>query len=221
MAVLLPVVVSLGLLHYAWQRLPWESWAPNRPHMAYLFDLSTEANIATWFDVAVLLTAGLAHALAGWLALRSGHPSARYWFVTAVLCVLLSVDDGAVLHEQLDGLGRSMGGGSGLTYAAWVVPGVVLGGLVVTAIVVLAVRVATPPRWLLLGGIATFFTGALLFESLGNAALEEHGYSREYAYLMVTEELLESTGAVLLLAAGLAAVSVIRRGPDLVVTFRT
>jgi hypothetical protein len=218
--VLLPVVVGLGFLHYAWQRLPWDSWVPDRPHVAYLFNLSTEANVSTWFDVAVLLTAGFSHALAGWLALRSGHPSARYWFVTAVFCVLLSVDDGAVLHEQLDGLGRRLGGGSGLTYAAWVVPGVVLGGLVVTAIVVLAVRVATVPRRLLLGGIASFFTGALLLESLGNATLEERGFSREYAYYMVTEELLESTGAVLLMAAGLAAVRVIRRGPELVVSFR-
>lgn len=132
----------------------------------------------------------------------------------------VSIDDLTSLHERLQPLGMRLGGGSGLTYAAWLVPGLVFAAIVIGAMATLAVRVSTRPRRLLLLGLALFIGGAFLLESVGNAVLEEVGPSTRYAVFLIAEEMAEATGAVLLLAAACAALRVAHVNGSLTLSYQ-
>lgn len=184
------------------------------------FDLATESNLWSWFNVGVLGLAGLAQAAAGALARLQGRRVAWAWWGSAVVCLGLSVDDMTSLHERLDPLGRQIGGGTGLATAAWVVPGLAFALVLVVAVLLLARRLSPVPRRLLLGGLALFLGAAFGLEAMGNAVLEQQGPSRLYAVFLHTEELLEAWGAAALAAAPFAAVLVGRSADGVRLVYR-
>ncbi len=207
--VLLTCTISLVSLHWLVHNLPWApQFAAPDSQVRLFFDLASEANLWTWFNVVVLAAGGLMHLVAGLMARADGGGPIWPWLVSGMLLTGLSIDDLTALHERLQPLGVHLGGGSGLTYAAWLVPGLLFAAIVIGAMATLAVRVSTRPRRLLLLGLALFIGGAFLLESVGNAVLEAVGPSTRYAVFLIAEELAEAVGAVLLLAAACAALRV-------------
>lgn len=208
----------LGVLDIAVTRVPWApQWREPESMVRVYFDVAREQNLPTWVNVCLLTLAAAIAGLVAALARVTRDPSALPWAVFALLCTCLSLDDMTSLHERLDPLGRRLGGGSGLTYAAWLVPGALVAVVMVVAVVVLVRRTGRTTRLLLLAGLGCLLAGALGFEAVSNAVLEERGFSRSYAWLLSTEEFLETIGAVLLLAGTVSGLRITAIGRSLLV----
>ncbi|CAN5271546.1 hypothetical protein BH20ACT5_BH20ACT5_16160 [soil metagenome] len=210
------VAVLLVLLHIGVTRVPWApQWAEPASGVRIYVNLASEQNLPTWVNVSILLLAAVMAGLASVLARVAGSPAALPWAGLSLVCAALSLDDMTSLHERLQSIGVRMGGGSGLTYAAWLVPGLLFAALVVVAVGLLVRRVGRRARLLLVIGLGCLLVGAFGVESLGNAVLQEQGYGRTYAYFLIVEEFLEALGAVCLLAAPFAELRMRRSGDEL------
>lgn len=195
------VAALLVVLDAAVTRVPWApQWREPESMVRVYFDVAREQNLPTWVNVCLLTLAAAVAGIAAALARAVRDPSAIPWAVFAVVCAGLSLDDMTSLHERLGPLGRQLGGGTGLTYAAWLVPGLLFAALVLVAVVVLVLRTSRTTRLLVLTGLGALLGGAFGLEAVGNAVLEQRGYSRAYAWFLTAEEFLETMGAVLLLA---------------------
>lgn len=170
------------------------------------FDVASEANLWTWANVAVLLSAAHVHLLAAYARWWRHAPGVAGWALTALLMAGLSLDDLAGLHERLEPLGEALGGGSGLTHFAWLVPGSAIALATLALFAVLVRNVEGRARLYLLAGILVFFAGAVGMEAVGGYALSQLGSGVNVTYVLLfhVEEMLEATGAALLLSAGLA-----------------
>lgn len=205
------VAVVLVLLDAAVTRVPWApQWRHPDSMMRIYFDIAREQNLPTWVNVCLLTLAGAIALVVAALARAVEDRSAIPWAVFGLTCLALSLDDMTALHERLDALGRALGGGSGLTFAAWVVPGLLAAGLVALAVAVLVRRTGPSTRRLLVAGLSCLLLGAFGLEALGNSVLEREGFGRSYAWFVAAEELLETLGAVLLLAGSLSGVRIDR-----------
>lgn len=170
-----------------------------------LFGVSEEMNIPTFFSVGVFLAAASALVVAGVLAggrLRSALG------VTAGLLVLLAFDDFAALHERLKAVGDLVTLGA-FAYA-WVLPGAVIGAVVVVAFWRLVAQLDGTTRRDVLVGIAVFFVAALGFEAL-NGLLDQPGLNGMPLQIGThVEEVTENLGIILVLRGALSMVEISR-----------
>lgn len=180
---------------------------PSSPLVRFV-DVRAEANLHTWFNVAVLTVAAFLHGCVCALA-RSAGRTWWPWAVLALALAALAIDDLASLHEQLEPWGRALGGGDGALHFAWLVPGGVLAvGLAVTAVMAARQLPAAAGRWLL-GGISALLAAAFGAEALGGALLD---VGEEIAYIVVShvEEFVETVAAGMLLCAAVSVLSIHR-----------
>jgi hypothetical protein len=175
-------------------------------------DLLVEHNLPTWWSVALLATAALAHFAAFVAARHAGAPGAAYWLVTAVVLAFLSLDDQSQLHERSEELGRLVVTETGDFPFYWLIPGALAGLGVAAAVTTLAVRVHARARALLIGGIVLMLAAGLglevvqgLFMAAGNEGI---GFVVGYH----VEELGEDVGVILLMGAAIAMTRVSRNG---------
>lgn len=203
LAALLLVATSLVLPRIA----PWDALRDPSLPLVRLIDVRAEANLHTWFNVAVLTVGAAAHAVVGGLAHRAGHRAWPWGVTCAVLC-LLALDDLASLHEQLEPLGRALGAGDGALHFAWVLPGLLLAaGLAGTAVVVARTLPVASARWLL-AGVTALVAAAVGLEAAGGAILSGLGSGPLYILVSHLEEFVETCAAGALLCAAVAAVEV-------------
>jgi hypothetical protein len=167
-------------------------------------DMLVEHNLPTWWSVALLATAALAHFATFVAARNAGAPGAAYWLVTAAVLAFLSLDDQSQLHERSEELGRLVVTETGDFPFYWLIPGALAGLGVAAAVVTLAVRVHARARLLLIGGIVLMLAAGLglevvqgLFMAAGN---EGTGFVLGYH----VEELGEDVGVILLIGAAVA-----------------
>lgn len=168
-------------------------------------DLLVEHNLPTWWSVALLATAALAHLGAFAAARAAGAPEARYWLVTAGVLALLSLDDQSQLHERSERLGRIVAGETGSFPFYWLIPGVLAGLGVAVAIAMLAVRVAARARVLLVSGIGMMLAAGLGLEAVQGLFMAAGNEGLGFAVGYHIEELAEDVGVILLIAAAAAA----------------
>ncbi|QYN33065.1 hypothetical protein K1T35_31635 [Pseudonocardia sp. DSM 110487] len=175
-------------------------------------DLLVEHNLPTWWSVALLAAAALAHFAAFVAARNAGTPGAVYWLVTAGVLAFLSLDDQSQLHERSEELGRLVVTETSDFPFYWLIPGALAGLGVAAAVVALAVRVHARPRGLLVGGIALMLAAGLglevvqgLFMAAGN---EGTGFVMGYH----VEELGEDIGVILLIGAAVSMTRLSRAG---------
>ncbi len=186
--------------------LPWEFITDPASPVVGFIDVRAEANLHTWFNVAVLVVGSLIHACTGVLARRSGSPWWP-WAVISALLAVLSLDDLASLHEQLEPVGRALGG-AGAFHFAWLVPGLVLAAGFLAAAITAVRRLPRPAHLWVIGGVATLLTAAVGFEALGGLVLSSIGDGPEYILLSHLEEFAETCAAAMLLAAAVSALTV-------------
>lgn len=170
----------------------------------YLFSLTAEQNLPTWFATILLYSAALGFAVVA--ATRPAGTAGRgYWIGLVVLCLYLSLDEATDLH----GLWPKIDVGHG--YAGWRAgfAWVAFGGLLVLAVGAVYLRwvLALPARvrWLFLAAGATYVTGGLGFEVLGSLVADETFFTPAYLMISTAEETLEMLGVVILLV-GIATV---------------
>jgi hypothetical protein len=191
--------------------VPWDPLRDPGSPLVRFIDVRAEANLHTWFNVAVLTVGAFLHAGVGVLARRAGR-TAWPWAVTSLALALLAIDDMASLHEQLEGMGRALGAGEGALHFAWLLPGLLLAaGLALTAITVARHLPRTAGRWLL-AGVAALLVAAVGLEAVGGAVLSSVGDGPAYILVSHLEEFVETCAAGILLCAAVSALQV-RTGP--------
>ncbi len=167
-----------------------------------------EANLPTWWTVALLVGAAVLHMLAGVLARRTGAGGAPAWWIFAVLLALLALDELTALHERLDVWGLA------LTETGFAFPWLVLGAPIALAMLVVALVASRhlPKRSMImsLGGIGLLFVSALGLEALGGLMLGDQagpydGSDLGYTLVMHLEEFGEMAGAAVAACSPLAA----------------
>jgi hypothetical protein len=195
--------------------------APAHPmlHEIRLYvDLLVEHNLPTWWSVALLATAALAHLAAFAAARNAGAPGAAYWLVTATVLAVLSLDDQSQLHERSEQLGRLMVTETGDFPFYWLIPGTLAGLGVAAAIVMLAVRVQRRARALLIGGIVLMLATGLGLEVVQGMFMAAGNEGIGFVVGYHVEELGEDVGVILLIGAA-AAMTRISRNDGLVLRY--
>lgn len=209
-AVVLTAAVLASLSLVLPRVVPWGLFRDPASPLVRFVDVRAEANLHTWFNVAVLSVGACSHACVGVLARAAGGP-AWPWAVAAGTLALLAIDDLAALHEQLEPIGRALGAGEGALHFAWLLPGVALAvGLAVVAVAAARRLPRASARWLL-AGMSVLLSAAFGLEAAGGALLASVGDGPAYILVSHLEEFLETCAAGMLLHAAIRAVEV-RRG---------
>ena len=206
--VLLLVIAALVFAHLAIHACyRFDVCGPLRPvareYFGYVFDLSVESNIPTWFSVIQLALAALALALAA-LVQRGSHGVARRWWMLSMLFVYLSLDEGTDLHglwirliPNLSLLGERSG-------FDWVIPGVVIVLAVGAYFLPWLWRLPSRTRGLFVLAGAFYVTGGLGLEAVGAFVADESYRRPAYVLVATAEEALEMLGVLVMLYATLA-----------------
>lgn len=175
-------------------------------------DLLVEHNLPTWWSVALLGTAALAHFAAFVAARNAGAPGAGYWLVTAAVLGFLSLDDQSQLHERSEELGRLVVTETGDFPFYWLIPGTLAGTGVAAAVVALAVRVRPRARGLLVGGIALMLAAGLGLEVVQGMFMAAGNEGTGFVLGYHVEELAEDVGVILLIGAAVTTTRISRAG---------
>lgn len=179
---------------------------------ARMLDLSTEANVPTWWSATLLAGLATLFLLAGALRRFEGG-SLRPHAVLASVATALSIDEGVAFHEEVLGaVGDAVVDGSGLLQFTWIVPGAAvaaIGGLL--TLWASSVLPADVRRTLAAGG-AVFLAGALGVEAVTGAVFDARGHDRWYLLATTVEEGLEFAG-VLVALSGASRLLQIEPGP--------
>jgi hypothetical protein len=175
-------------------------------------DLLVEHNLPTWWSVALLATAALAHFAAFVAARNAGAPGAAYWLVTAAVLALLSLDDQSQLHERSEELGRLVVTETGDFPFYWLIPGTLAGLGVAAAVATLAVRVHARARALLIGGIVLMLAAGLGLEVVQGLFMAAGDEGIGFVIGYHVEELGEDVGVILLIGAAVAMTRLSRAG---------
>lgn len=172
------------------------------------FDMDEEVSIPTW--VSVMLLMGIAVVLTLVAAGTRDRAQRRWWIVFAVGFVVLSLDEGAALHESLMYATRNLLGITGGPFwYAWVIPVGI--ALLIMAPFVIRFVLSLPRRTciMLLASAAVYATGAIGVEIVSaTAGAEIEAFERDEddsaVWLMAcVEESLEIFGLVLMMITSL------------------
>jgi hypothetical protein len=120
-----------------------------------------------------------------------------YWFGLAGTFVLLSLDEAASFHEMLIIPLRTALHTGGFLYFAWVIPGgfFVLGFLFVFWRFLRQIPAETRRDFLVAGFV--YCSGCLGMEMIDGRYMSLHGADFNYSLMIILEESLEMTGAIL------------------------
>lgn len=209
---MIPVaILSLisGSLAFATQWAPPEHVETAR-FWFYFFDVGREINVPTWFSAGLWVTAGL---LAGYFARRASRHR-RSWALFAVVCIVFSIDETLELHERLDVIGNELARYLPVQLGfTWVLPGVLIAGLIVLSLLRMVLALPAMPRAALLTAGVVFVGGGIGVETLSGLFIEGEALPWQFFLLTLIEETLEMAGTALAVAA-LAHLVAYRRSTD-------
>lgn len=159
-----------------------------------LFNFNNENNIPTIYSILLLLSAS---ALLLIIAIAHKKNSSAYlsWLGLAFIFLFLSIDEGAMIHENFTKLVRELLNTSGVFYYAWIIPYGV--ALIVFVIVYLKFLINLPRNIMILfvASGATFVSGAIGFEMLAGWYVELYGKNDLlFSFFYTCEEFLEMLG---------------------------
>jgi hypothetical protein len=159
------------------------------------FDVNSERNVPTAWSACLLLGSSV---LAAVVALRSPDSVDRAWLLVAAVTAFLALDESLELHERLGAAGAAVSGNA--LHFAWVVPGALLATAVGAVLLGGLRRQPWQVRRRLVVAGAVYLTGALVLETVSGLVLRSRLPAEAYVVVTAAEELLEMTGACLLLA---------------------
>jgi len=167
-----------------------------------VFYSNNENSIPTWFSIVSLLLCSALLFVIAWSCRARRDRFAPHWLGLAVLFFLLSIDEGASIHELASRPLRELFGAGGWLYYSWVIPG----ALFVAAFAAVYARFlrALPlkTRILFAASGVTFIAGVIGMELIGGWHVARHGPSNmSFALLTAVEECLEMLGTGLFVYA--------------------
>lgn len=215
---LLGVSVTLNVLSMAIPALVDHPLTTERGEVRVYFDVFSEGNLPTWWSVGLLVLTAAAHAVTGALAVAARMRGAWAWFVSAAMLGALSLDDHTSLHERLERVGQDW-----VTFERfpgyWLVPGVIAGVLVATALGLLAVRLRGATRWCMVAGVALLLGSALGMELVQGLLVAAGESGPLYVLVLHAEELGENLGVLLMLTAAIRSLTIVREADRLSVEY--
>jgi hypothetical protein len=137
-----------------------------------LFDVGAESNIPTWFSSLELLLSSVLLAAIALASKRGGGRYGRHWGVLSLIFLLLSVDEGASIHEAMGvALERLLHNSTGFEASGfisffWVVPGAAFVLVVALAYLRFLAHLPRSTRRLFIVAGALYVGGALGIEML-------------------------------------------------------
>jgi hypothetical protein len=146
-----------------------------------LFDVGEESNIPTWFSSLQLLLCSVLLAAIAVAQKRRGGRYGLHWGVLSLIFMLLSLDEGATIHEAMgQELERLLGSTTGfepggLISFFWVVPGAAFMLVVLLAYLRFLAHLPGSTRRLFLLAGALFVLGALGMEMLSAQVVSASG----------------------------------------------
>jgi hypothetical protein len=203
LATLTAVALALTAGYLAVDDLIFGAPVPVWSDLAGMLDVNGEGTVPTWFSQALWLLSSAGACLIALNADAYGGRG-RHWLALACIFLLLSLDEGAQLHEHIGEILDQYVKGSGAFAWSWVLYG--LAFLVDVAALFWRFVLSLPRLTAALFVLAavTFVAGALGVE-MYSAAIEQHEASfppgLNWPRLLAIEELLEMLGVVLNLAA--------------------
>jgi hypothetical protein len=175
----------------------------NRPLLMRAFDLDLEGNVPTIFSGMVLLIDCVLLTLVAVESRRTQKLAAWGWFLLAALFATMSIDEVADLHNRAGAfVPRAVQAISFLRFR-WVVPGLAFAALTFATLIPFLTRLSPGTRTRMLACGALYLSGALGMEMAGAWSRSPASGFRGvnlYEYLVVIEEALEMTGAILFVA---------------------
>lgn len=176
--------------------------------LAALFHLSVEHNIPTWFSSGLLLMSSALLAVIANAERSRQSRYVRYWWLTALMFLIMSVDEAASLHERAATAIGYVLPGEMLTIYGWVIPGSIL---VITIAAAYAKFLSSLPRetrrLFVISGLL-YIGGAVVLEAVGRGWEARQGLENvPYTIMMTSEELMEMLGAALFVYALLAYIA--------------
>lgn len=200
-AVLLAVLSTAGQLY----RFTLNEGAER--YLTQAVSLDEEANLPTFYSVAVWLACSLLLLLVGRAKKEAGDTFRGHWTALGIVFFVLAIDEMLALHEKTITPLRGVFGAGGFFSYAWTIPAIVL----VLALFFLFLRFLlhlprkTRVLFLLSGGL--FVAGAIGLETVGGKIAVDRGEtSLLYAMVAGAEEILEMAGLLVFLSALLAYV---------------
>lgn len=157
--------------------------------------LGVEFNLPTWF---ASMLWGL-FAVIAWYLATADHGRRVLWRMVAVVGLMGSIDEYLMLHDRLSAPGSFVENviGIDLGGATWVLPGIVVAGLIATVLARFVLSLpATTRRDLIIGGLL-FLAGAIGFEVISSLAFEATAtVNWVFVVTMHIEESLEYAGVI-------------------------
>lgn len=204
----------LRRIAYFWTAISFiivQRWVKISREDVYLLDVASESNIWTWLNVVYMVLAAASLYATAYMRRQNGAVF-KGWGLTATAILLLSLDDMISIHERLEVVGLTMGGGSGFLHFAWVIPGMIVAAVLLAIFTLTIQSASASARRGFALGIAMFFGGAFGLEMVSGAILSSYGPYGFYAAFYHVEELLEAVGMVFILCAALKELSRHGRG---------
>ncbi|MFW5696723.1 MAG: hypothetical protein ACOCXR_02945 [Phototrophicaceae bacterium] len=161
-----------------------------------LFELNSHITISTWYALILFLIAAI---FAGFITLdhtQRRQSFTRHWGYLTIVFVLMCIDEFANLHNLvLNGVGDFMGGGDGIFYYAWVIPGLLIVAGFALFFLPFFIRMPPTPRNGIAGGLALFVFGAVGAEMITSWFISNYDLLVLHVLLLTTvEELTEKIG---------------------------
>jgi hypothetical protein len=206
---LLGVSVTLSVLSMAIPALIDHPLTTERGEVRVYFDVFSEGNLPTWWSVGLLMLTAVAHAVTGALAVVQRVRGAWAWFVSAAMLGALSLDDHTSLHERLERVGQDW-----VTFERfpgyWLVPGIIAGVFVATALGLLAAKLSGRTRWCMIAGVTLLLGAAMGMELIQGLLVAEGESGPVYVLVLHAEELGENLGVLLMLTAAVRSLDITR-----------
>ena len=170
-------------------------------HYGYLFDLSRETNIPTWFSVVQIFLVAVVLAIAAITEYTRFEPSAAWWGLCAIF-TYMSLDEATDMHGLWrTGMTDYVMPGTNSAHFAWIIPGIII--VLVIAIIYLRWILSLPSRtrMLFITAGVVFVSGGLVLEGVGAYIADESFMNTSYLIVATAEEALEMLGILIMLYA--------------------
>lgn len=169
-----------------------------------MFDVLTEANAPSWYGSMTLLMCALLLGVVARVKQQQGDRFRRHWLGLALLFVLLSLDEGAMVHETVQ---WALTTNVRQTDPAYNIINILYTSVLALVVLVVMLRfLAALPvrtrRLFVLAG-AVFVGGGIAVDYVGEVIRNEHGGGATLVYAVVNgiEEGMEMAGVVLFVYA--------------------